>query len=152
MSETGLPLPPDVEERLRRGEDVPAEPEQAEPREPLPSPDTQRLGGFHDPAASGSPETERLAAIRAYPDSGTKRRQVLDYIARQGERGAIDEEIAQGIPMHHYTAAPRRTELVRDGWVVDSGRRRPTSTGALAAVWVLSPAGREQWQPDAEAA
>lgn len=152
MSETGLPLPPDVEERLRSGEDAPAEPEQAEPREPLPSPDTQRLGAFHDPAASGSPETERLAAIRAYPTSGTKRRKVLDYIARQGERGAIDEEVSDALSMRLYTAAPRRNELVRDGWVVDSGRRRQTSTGSQAVVWVLSPAGRAQWQPDAEAA
>jgi hypothetical protein len=115
---------------------------------PLPSPDDDRIGAFHGPAAA-SPETERRAAIEVYPRSGTARRRVLDYIAASGDRGATDEEISLALRMRLYTAAPRRNELLRDGWVEDSDRRRRTTTGARAAVWVLTSAGRAQWSPAA---
>lgn len=112
--------------------------------EPLASPDENSVGQFHGPA-SGAPSTERAAAVLQYPKSGNDRRRVLDFLHDCGARGATDEEIATALGMRHYTAAPRRNELAKAGWVAESGRRRPTTTGTPATVWVLSDAGRAQW-------
>ncbi len=112
--------------------------------DPLPSPDDSRIGAFHGPQA-GAPATEREAAISVYPRTGTARRRVLDFIASMGLRGATDEEVSLSLRMRLYTAAPRRNELLRDGWVEDSERQRPTTTGTRATVWVLTERGRAQW-------
>jgi hypothetical protein len=105
-------------------------------------PSQPRIGASHRDAG----DTESGAALAQLPKSGTDRRKVLNFIGEQGERGATDEELSLGIPLRLYTAAPRRNELRDGGWVVDSGRRRPTTTGTAAIVWVLSPAGRGQWK------
>jgi hypothetical protein len=107
-------------------------------------PDENRIGKFHGPD-SGAPRTEREAAILAYPNSGTARRRVLDHIAASAS-GATDEEISLALDMRLYTAAPRRNELLNDGWICDSGKTRPTTTGTRAVVWVLTQKGREQWR------
>lgn len=112
----------------------------------LPNPDRVTIGAFHGPAA-GAPETERRAALEVYPRTGTCRRRVLDAIALASERGMTDEELSLELRMRLYTAAPRRNELLNDGWIEDSGARRPTTTGARATVWVLTAAGRAQWRP-----
>lgn len=109
----------------------------------LPEPGDNRIGGFHA-LDSGAPETERLAAIRVYPKTGTARRKVLDLIAERGERGATAEECSLELGLRLYTAAPRLTELKGDGWIEDSGRTRRTTAGADAAVFVLTAAGRAQ--------
>lgn len=112
--------------------------------DPLPAPGVDRIGAFHGPQA-GAPTTEREAAISVYPRTGTARRRVLDHIARSGPHGATDEEVSLTLGMRLYTAAPRRNELLRYGWVEDSGRQRKTTTGTRATVWVLTERGRAQW-------
>ena len=107
----------------------------------LPDPGRDTIGKFHGPQAR-APSTEREAAILQYPNTGTKRRQVLDHIASCGEHGATDEEISIALGMRLYTAAPRRNELLNDGWVEESPLRRRTTTGTAAAVWVLTELGR----------
>jgi hypothetical protein len=114
--------------------------------DPLSDPDEQTIGKFHGPAA-GAPETERLSALGQWPKTGTDRRRVLDFIGGRGDHGSTDEEASIEIPMRLYTAAPRRNELVNGGWVEDSGRRRNTTTGTSATVWVLTEAGRAEWMP-----
>lgn len=99
--------------------------------EPLASPDEDRVGKFHGPAAA-APATERAAAVLVYPRTGTTRRAVLDFIRAQGSAGATDEEISIHCGLRLYTAAPRRNELKNDGWVEASGRKRPTTTGTDA--------------------
>jgi hypothetical protein len=118
------------------------------PQAGLPSPDENRIGKFHGPAA-GAPSTEREAAIRVYPNSGTARRRVLDHIAAAGDAGATDEEISLALSMRLYTAAPRRNELLNDGWIRDSGRTRQTTTGTRAVVWIMTASGRSEWRPPA---
>lgn len=115
----------------------------------LPSPDENRVGRFHGPDA-GAPATERQAALLIFPNSGTARRKVLDFVAGKARAGATDEEVSLALDMRLYTAAPRRNELVTDGWLEDSGRRRETTTGAHAAVWVLTKMGLEMWKPREE--
>lgn len=119
--------------------------------DPLPSPDNERIGFFMAPDKAPLP-TSRKAAIALYPSSGTKRRQVLDAIARSGERGMIDDEIEALLGMRHTTCSARRKELQNDGWIEHSGRYRKTSASKDAAVWVLTGQGRAQWTPDGRAA
>lgn len=111
--------------------------------EPLPDPSRNTVGAFHG-AASDAPETEREAAKLAFPRTGSDRLRVLVLLLDRGDRGATDEEIAEELGLRLYTAAPRRNELKRDGWVEASGDKRPTTTGTPATVWVVTARGRGQ--------
>jgi hypothetical protein len=113
--------------------------------EPLPDPGADDIGRFHGPAA-GAPETERLAALRVYPHTGTSRRRVLDFLGECGATGATDEEVGIALRMRWRSVAPRRNELMNGGWVEDSGLRRPTESGASATVWRLTKRGRREWR------
>ena len=117
--------------------------------ETLPSADQLDIGLFSDPARSGAAGTQLAAAVAVYPGSGTARRKVLDFIGLRRDQGATDEEIEIELRMRHQTASARRNELTADGWIEDSGRRRPTTSGREAVVWVLSDLARGQWRPAA---
>lgn len=91
---------------------------------------------------SGASDTETAAAWAALPGSGTQRRDVLDALSSSGDAGLCDHEIAEALSMNPSSVRPRRGELVSGGWVEDSGLRRRTPSGADAAVWVVSEAGR----------
>jgi hypothetical protein len=79
-------------------------------------------------------QTSKAAAI----DIGVVRTKlqvkVLTYIASRPD-GAIDEECQLDLRMNPSTQRPRRIELQELGFVVDSGLKRPTSSGRLAIVW-----------------
>lgn len=95
-----------------------------------------RIGKFQRPGNAA--ETQRAAAVMAYPASGTQRAKVLDFIDSSGEYGATDEEIQVFLGMNPSTQRPRRVELVEGGWIEDSGRRRKTRSRRDAVVWVRS--------------
>lgn len=116
----------------------PLEPEL--PAEKLPSPDDVRIGKFQ---AEPHPTALR-GAVKVYPRSGTQRRLILDAIAAAGERGLTHDEIAAVPGVADTAHRTRKTELVEDGWVEDSGRTRPTVTGTDAIVWVLTEQGRRE--------
>jgi hypothetical protein len=82
--------------------------------------------------------TSIAAAVAITPDTPTLRRQVLDYIVSQGQRGATDEQIQEALAMNPSTQRPRRIELVRDGLVRDSGTTRLTGSGRKAVVWTVT--------------
>lgn len=86
-------------------------------------------------------DTSRAAAIANYPRTGTQRGRVLAAIAAS-EDGLTDEEITARTGIASSSERPRRVELVQAELVIDSGRRRPTSTGSLAVVWVANMYGR----------
>lgn len=111
----------------------------------LSDPDENTIGAFH----SEPQDTEADAAFRIYPTSGTKRRIVLDAIAEAGDHGLTDVEVAERTKMHFQTSQPRRHELMRGGWVEDSGQRRETGKGGTAIVWVLTDQGRAEYAGDA---
>lgn len=115
----------------------------------LPDPGADRVGQFSDPDVSGAPETQRQAAILSYYKTGSDRLRVLDAIARARDDGLTDFEIEQAFEMKHQTASARRNDLRKDGWIIDSGKRRQTDTGREAAVWVLSDQGRIEWKVSA---
>ena len=110
---------------------------------PLPDPGRDVKGKEHRAA----PKTERAAARKAMPRTGTQRRLILDVIGAAGDDGMIDEDIAKADGVADTAHRTRRNELVTDGWVVDSGRTRVTESGTDSIVWVLSDEGRERWKP-----
>ena len=94
------------------------------------------------PAPTSGRATSAAAAGVVFPRTGTLRRHVLDAIGAAGERGATDDDLLASTGLAPNTLRPRRWELVSGGWVVDSGRKRPTASGSDAVVWVVSRLGR----------
>lgn len=93
-------------------------------------------------------DTERAAALRVMPRSGTQRAKVLEALQSPGRLGMpylpmgglTDYELWQyaGVGARPHVPATRREELIAAGWpIVDSGERRPTDTGSPAIVWRL---------------
>lgn len=93
------------------------------------------------PAQRHSP-TSVAAAERAEPAAAaTQRRAVLDFLRGRGADGATDEEIQVALSLNPSGERPRRIELVRGGFVRDSGTTRPTRSGCKAVVWTASTEG-----------
>jgi hypothetical protein len=89
-----------------------------------------------DPALvqNNHPETSWAAAVTV--NTQTQEEGVAHYLRECGARGATDIEIKEATG---YTRArTRRRSLTERGWVIDSGRRRPTPSGkaAMVHVWV----------------
>lgn len=82
--------------------------------------------------------TSDEAARRIAGHAGTLRAAVLAWIVGCGDHGGTDDEGEAALGIRCQTWTPRRGELVKLGLVVDSGRRRPTSSGRPAAVWVAA--------------
>lgn len=83
-------------------------------------------------------ETSRLAAAKALPNSGTKRRITYDLIATAGMFGLCDHELEEKTGWLHQSASAARNTLMKDGWIKDSGLRRNTPQGNPAIVWVTA--------------
>jgi hypothetical protein len=87
-------------------------------------------------------DTSREAALSmAGSRAATQRRAVLDAIRASGARGMTDEEIQQKLDMNPSSVRPRRGELLTAKpapLIRDSLRRRPTSSGRAAVVWVAA--------------
>lgn len=111
-------------------------------RNALPDPRADTIGKHHGPD-TGAPETERAAAILTMPRTGTARIKVLAAIAGASD-GYTDDELQVALAMNPSTQRPRRVELVEQGWIEDSGRRRKTRGGSQAVVWVLTEPGKRQ--------
>lgn len=80
--------------------------------------------------------TSQAAAQNALPSSGTKRRQVYDLIMVNMSNGMTADEVQVSTDFSPNTINPTIKGLADDGWIVDSGERRPTRTGNMAIVWV----------------
>ena len=92
------------------------------------------LGKFQ---RQGQASTSRAAAVAAIPLTGKSRIAVWQVIRDSGGHGATDEEIQAKLRMNPSTQRPRRVELVEQGRIVDSGRRRRTASRRDAVVWVV---------------
>lgn len=99
-------------------------------------------------ARRSDPETSREAASRV-ASVGVTRRAILSELAhrdRLGGAGATDPEILTllrlSLSVSDSGARTRRAELVRLGFVEDSGVRRLTSSGRRSVVWRITEAGR----------
>lgn len=94
------------------------------------------------PARRNAPGTSRTAADRIGIAAKALRAKVLDYIVERGNAGATDDEGEAVLGIKSQTYTPRRGELVKLGLVIDSGARRPTTSGRAAVVWVASASSR----------
>lgn len=94
----------------------------------------------HPPFAAGS-DTSHEAAHRIAPVSGMARRLVLIRYADCGPHGATRDEVSNMIPMRLATVCARTHELVRVGALEPTTELRPTSSGCLAEVLRITPAG-----------
>jgi hypothetical protein len=84
-------------------------------------------------------DTSREALASQTPDKLSRdHRTILDYVRSQGQHGATRAEIAAATKLLLATACGRVNELVKDKRLVDSGRRRKTTTGCKAAVLLTS--------------
>ncbi len=88
------------------------------------------------PPAQRHSVTSVAAAEAIKPTAAILRQRVYDHITASG--GCTDNEgiIATGIA--GSTWRPRRTELVADGSVRDSGKTRKTESGRSAVVWEVA--------------
>lgn len=71
---------------------------------------------------------------------------VEDYMKGPG-RGFADFQIAEALNMLPYTAAPRRFDLMKMGWVVNSGRKATKQNEKSVShpvVWELSRAALDR--------
>jgi hypothetical protein len=89
-------------------------------------------------------DTSRAALYATMPRTGTQRWEALLYIRDQGERGATHEEIRLRFDWSYSASTTRPQELEMGEWIEDSGRRRRTTRGQDAIVWVLSAEGRRK--------
>lgn len=125
-------------QRLRRAYDgavAAAETEAAA----LPDPDRPEVQ-----LRAGASETEKLAALRAWPGSGTQRMAVLDAILAAGDDGLCDHEVEEQLGMNPSSVRPRRGELVTGGWVEQAGVQRLTPSGQEAEAWRATAAARRR--------
>ena len=93
------------------------------------------LAGNH--TALGKNPVSQAAARRAFGRSGNARERIYNLIEEYPD-GLTVHEVRQLITMHFHTVAARVSDLNIEGWLTDSGRRRPTDTGAMATVWVVA--------------
>jgi len=81
----------------------------------------------------GSPESEdAYAAVK--PRKEDLHEAILRELQRRGESGATCEQLSRALGMRYTTTSARISELKRQGRVVSTGERRPTTTGCMAAV------------------
>lgn len=89
-------------------------------------------------ARNTDPQTSRDAADSIEGISGRQRRKILATIWRIGP--ATDEEILAALPSDGVHVSPsgartRRSELVDDGIVFDTGQRKRLCSGRWGIVW-----------------
>lgn len=70
------------------------------------------------------------------------RAQIFEQIRLR--EGATCDELEISLDLKHQTASARVHELMKEGKIVDSGERRPTSSGAKAIVWKVAPPAVEK--------
>jgi predicted PP-loop superfamily ATPase len=82
-------------------------------------------------------ETSRDAYAAQTPDKLSRdHRAIVDYVTSQHEHGATRFEIHRATGIKYTTVCGRCNELVTDGKLLSTKRRRKTDTGATAYVLV----------------
>lgn len=83
----------------------------------------------------GATQESHEAARRALGRSGSQRRRIYELVLEHADGLTADDvQRLTGLPTNSVN--PRVNELAGDGWLADSGQRRPTRYGVPATVWV----------------
>lgn len=85
--------------------------------------------------APGDNAVQKAGARAGAPKAGTNRRLCLDAITAAGTNGLTYEELGARLGMEYSHVGPRVRELVRDGFVVDTGQTRMSSHQSPQTVW-----------------
>jgi hypothetical protein len=108
---------------------------------------TQQLDLFTHPLPDmrGQPPAQPVATSIAAADAikpcaDNLRKQVFNYIRKQGKVGATDDECQTALGMGGSTQRPRRVELFQQGKICMATMMRKTRTGRNANVWVTNDA------------
>ena len=81
----------------------------------------------------------RTEAAEAIMPHRSRLQQVVLRTLLEHPQGCTDEELTIKSGLRSDTERARRNELTAIGLVADSGRRRRTSAGRLAVVWIVDP-------------
>lgn len=96
------------------------------------------------PVRRSDPDTSHQAARESRKLRNSQRTQLLRVYANDdavsGE-GLNDEEAAVMVGLDRVAATRRLSQLRAHGWIIDTGLRRPTSTGCMAMVCCITPDG-----------
>jgi MoxR-like ATPase len=102
------------------------------------------IGALVDTVAAVA-DVDDLIASQLIPDADVARPDTWSYkvllaVADQGEAGATDHELADRLqpPGGSNNTRARRHDIARRALLTDSGRKRPTPSGANATVWTLA--------------
>lgn len=60
---------------------------------------------------------------------------VLEGLRQCGDRGATSDELGAQLKMDRDSVSPRMKPLIKKGYVIDSGARRPGDSGRSQTVW-----------------
>ena len=86
----------------------------------------------------GKQRTSIATADAVLPKTGTWRRKIYDYVQARGFDGATDQEIEIALHLSGNTERPTRITLVRDNYLVDTGRTRRNELGHECIVWACT--------------
>jgi hypothetical protein len=92
-------------------------------------------------ARASDPDTSHQAASENGKRAANDRRAVLEF-HRAHPEGTTDFEMSALLARQQTSLGKRRGELRDLGLIEDTGLRRPAPSGALAAVWRITEAGR----------
>lgn len=98
---------------------------------------TQRIRAVDENAvvtSIKSQSTSSSAAKNVLPRTGSIRRQIFDLI--QNHNGLTDDALERILEGKHQTISASRHSLVKDGWLVDSGRTAKNAQGNDCIIWV----------------
>ncbi len=94
---------------------------------------------------ASDPATSRAAAAVVKPRLNETRLVVLDHLARHVHDGLTDHELSASTEMVLSSAAKRRGDLCKLGYVEEAGNRRPSPSGVPSLVWRVSQRGYRLW-------
>ena len=104
-----------------------------------------RVGDLFDykpPVGRDHPETSHAAAAVIAPVFGKMTKGVYAFAVERGDHGFTDAELFRAFPDKlENSLRPCRVVLVRDGWLVDTGQRRPNQRGNQCVVWAVPAEG-----------
>lgn len=89
-------------------------------------------------AKDGSDTQQAGADAGSAEGRAAQRQMVYEAIKATGEEGVTDAELETTLGLDYNSFGPRRRELITEGRVIDSGRRRPGGKGVDVTVWVAA--------------
>lgn len=92
---------------------------------------------------------DRLTAIHAAEDvqpRAERHREIVLRIHAEHPEGLTDFELAALMGVTQPSCGKRRLDLMRMGWIEDTGTTRPSPSGSAATVWAITSAGVREFE------